>query len=465
MHHSGKSYNFPKGTLFTQLPGGIFAKHPGVPETHHGYGHLIRRSEDNIHAIHNALNGQQGVAEGLNEFSPAGGGIPPRGPKSPGRDPWGGDDGPGEDPYKYPQPEHYSRSIDFFGQFEAGHFDDEVFNDATGEFRGYWNNQEGRDQIAYFKFDNPRRTGDNDPGMGWYYEPQNESVAEAEYNQEYDDEAGMAQSNLVTSARAVKGLLDTIKDRDNLPEWVQEKIAKAEMMLVSVWDYLQSQKELGMDPKVNESRALAGLKQIVAELSNEKLGQYKKAASAQASAADKAGDYAKGNKRFSGIVKATKKQFANDEKKVAEEVDEGLGSKLAGLGLAGAMALGAGGAHARVTGDEAPGINRLTGKPNTTQQAVDPAKAEAPKGFSKEYLQKAADPNRFGRYMISVEKAQELLNKMNAVDEAKKKGADGKACWKGYRYAGTENGKDKCVPVGEDVENIMGALIENLIRK
>tara|TARA_R100000152_G_C6776163_1_gene205112 strand:+ start:2487 stop:2636 length:150 start_codon:yes stop_codon:yes gene_type:complete len=29
----------------------------------------------------------------------------------------------------------------------------------------------------------------------------------------------------------------------------------------------------------------------------------------------------------------------------------------------------------------------------------------------------------------------------------KKKGADGKACWKGYRYAGTKNGKDKCVKV------------------
>jgi len=25
------------------------------------------------------------------------------------------------------------------------------------------------------------------------------------------------------------------------------------------------------------------------------------------------------------------------------------------------------------------------------------------------------------------------------------KGADGKACWKGYKYAGTKNGKDKCV--------------------
>jgi hypothetical protein len=33
------------------------------------------------------------------------------------------------------------------------------------------------------------------------------------------------------------------------------------------------------------------------------------------------------------------------------------------------------------------------------------------------------------------------------VSEGKIKGKDGKACWKGYRYAGTENGKDKCVPV------------------
>ena len=74
MHHSGKSYNFPKGTLFTQLPGGIFAKHPSVPETHPGFGHLIRRSEDNIRAIHNSLNGQQGVAEvskaTLNQYVP-----------------------------------------------------------------------------------------------------------------------------------------------------------------------------------------------------------------------------------------------------------------------------------------------------------------------------------------------------------------------------------------------------------
>ena len=35
--------------------------------------------------------------------------------------------------------------------------------------------------------------------------------------------------------------------------------------------------------------------------------------------------------------------------------------------------------------------------------------------------------------------------KNNAGKKMKIKGADGKACWKGYRYAGTKNGKDKCV--------------------
>jgi len=33
------------------------------------------------------------------------------------------------------------------------------------------------------------------------------------------------------------------------------------------------------------------------------------------------------------------------------------------------------------------------------------------------------------------------------ITEGKKKGADGKACWDGYRYNGTKNGKDSCVKV------------------
>jgi len=54
------------------------------------------------------------------------------------------------------------------------------------------------------------------------------------------------------------------------------------------------------------------------EVSNELLGRYKTAAGSQASALDKAGgkeNIQKANKRFSGIVKATKKQFTNDDKK------------------------------------------------------------------------------------------------------------------------------------------------------
>jgi hypothetical protein len=55
------------------------------------------------------------------------------------------------------------------------------------------------------------------------------------------------------------------------------------------------------------------------EVSTELLAKYKTAAGKDASAADKRGDYARGNKRFSGIVKATKKQFANDAKKKTDE--------------------------------------------------------------------------------------------------------------------------------------------------
>jgi hypothetical protein len=96
-----------------------------------------------------------------------------------------------------------------------------------------------------------------------------------------------------------------------------------------------------------------------------------------------------------------------------DALEEGLGSKLAGLGLAGAMALGSAGVQARVTPD---GQGGYTGgfKPSATATAADNKLTTAPasQSFSKEYLQRAADPNRTGRYMISVEKAQELLSNM-----------------------------------------------------
>jgi hypothetical protein len=319
---------------------------------------------------------EQGVAEdSLNEFAPGA----------------GGDDEAGDDPYKYPKPKRYNRSADYFEQFEADHFDREDFDDDTGVFKGYW----GSKQIAYFKFDNPARTGGNNPGMGWYYEPESsssdnstaapavdnaderkqqelsmiraflksgnrpspdsqigrlmkkhgmtgdlnefappgsgdggddgfsddtlkrlaaqwwqgdedprveqtlaaagweigqdegydeggvfvvragdvngnsyiswpatelEGLAESlgnikmneKYNPEYDDEAGMADNNLETLARAVEGIDDLIQTGDNLPEWCQEKIAVAKSMLVAVWDYMYSEEASEeVDPEID----------------------------------------------------------------------------------------------------------------------------------------------------------------------------------------------------------------------
>jgi hypothetical protein len=75
-------------------------------------------------------------------------------------------------------------------------------------------------------------------------------VTAEDFNPEYDDEAGMAQGSLHTLKNAVEGLMTVIDDRDNLPEWCQEKISLAEDYLVTVWDYLQSEKAQGVDPEV-----------------------------------------------------------------------------------------------------------------------------------------------------------------------------------------------------------------------
>jgi len=208
------------------------------------------------------------LSEGINEFAPGAGG--------------GNDDG-GEDSYGRPQPRHYNRSVDYFSQFEADHFDREDFDDATGVFKGYW----GDDQIAYFKFDNPQRNGSDDPGMGWYYEPQNESVAEG-------------WKNVVAGSAMALGALG-----------------------------------------------------------------------AQAQTAD-----------LSGYNTQYLQQVAAGE-------------------------------HTRPMVSVNDAKAELQARANGKQTVAPATKPQSSSGYSKEYLQKAADPNRFGRYMISVEKAQELLNKMN----------------------------------------------------
>ena len=177
------------------------------------------------------------------------------------------------------------------------------------------------------------------------------------------------------------------------------------------------------------------------------------------------------------------------DKNIGEQgVDEGWKSALGAATLAGAMALGSGGAHARVGGDyvDNPEINRLTGQPKVTQQAsTDAARPAVTKpGYSKEYLQSIIDGTH-PRPMLSKERAQELLQQQTnearsmaqqaAIAIAKKKeaGVDEEkqrldpSCWKGYKKSGTKmkggTRVNNCVPVSEDVENIMAVLIDRLI--
>ena len=65
-------------------------------------------------------------------------------------------------------------------------------------------------------------------------------------------------------------------------------------------------------------------KENINELSTDLLARYKTGAAASAKAADASGNYKKGDKRFSGINKATSKQFDNDLKKHGQ-MKEGYG--------------------------------------------------------------------------------------------------------------------------------------------
>ena len=64
---------------------------------------------------------------------------------------------------------------------------------------------------------------------------------------EYDQEGDMAKNQLRTIADAAQELHDMLDDDENMPEWVQNKITKAQDYIDSVRDYLKSEKSNGED--------------------------------------------------------------------------------------------------------------------------------------------------------------------------------------------------------------------------
>jgi hypothetical protein len=94
-----------------------------------------------------------------------------------------------------------------------------------------------------------KRAKDRDIGN----RPEDHDIMSKESDPEYDDEAGMVTTNLHTALRAIEGLDKVIGPNENLPEWVQEKIAIANDYLVTCWDYMISQHEQGRKYEVDEA--------------------------------------------------------------------------------------------------------------------------------------------------------------------------------------------------------------------
>jgi hypothetical protein len=145
-------------------------------------------------------------------------------------------------------------------------------------------------------------------------------IKEAKEKTEYDYEGDMARGQLQSIINNAQRVHDMLEDNDNLPEWVQSKITLAEDYISTVANYMMSE----IDEEVQ-----------IDELSSDLLGRYKTGASTHYAklGAEMSKDRSKvkpntdkQDKRYSGILKATNKQFDNDMKK-EEVMQEGRPSQ------------------------------------------------------------------------------------------------------------------------------------------
>jgi hypothetical protein len=83
-----------------------------------------------------------------------------------------------------------------------------------------------------------------------------EDMIEPQDSGEYDREGEMAKDTIKTVVRHAQALEKILGDNDNLPEWVQSKLAKIENMMTAVDDYMQNQKsgDMPMDEESTNKR-------------------------------------------------------------------------------------------------------------------------------------------------------------------------------------------------------------------
>lgn len=124
----------------------------------------------------------------------------------------------------------------------------------------------------------------------------------------------MAETQLHFIKYAAEEILEYVAMGGKIEEWYQNKLSKVHSDMEGMHSWMEGEKRrTGMVREETEQ---------LDEISMQKLTQYKTAAAKSASEADKAGDIKKGDKRFSGIMRATKKQFAKTTNEGVEQIDE-----------------------------------------------------------------------------------------------------------------------------------------------
>jgi hypothetical protein len=137
---------------------------------------------------------------------------------------------------------------------------------------------------------------------------------------EYDQEGDMAKDDIKTIVRHAQALSKVLGDNDNLPEWVQSKLAKIEGMMISIDEYMQNQEgddEMSMGEEktsTRDDRAEKAGKKVTKDIEydeKKKDGIHGKKRGPEDDKAEKAG-------------KKVTKDIEHDEKKKKkdEEVDE-----------------------------------------------------------------------------------------------------------------------------------------------
>jgi hypothetical protein len=145
-----------------------------------------------------------------------------------------------------------------------------------------------------------------------------EDMIEPHDSGEYDHEGEMAKDSIKTVVRHAQALEKILGDNDNLPEWVQAKLAKIESMMTAVDDYMQNQEdddEMAMDEEktsTRDSRAEKAGRKVAKDIEydeKKKDGIHGKRRGSEDDRAEKAG-------------KRVTKDIEYDEKKKEKKVDE-----------------------------------------------------------------------------------------------------------------------------------------------